>query len=55
MLRLFNYTEEVRTVTVKAQGRLYRTQLDEVARIFLGKDEVTLTLGPKEIVTLFMQ
>jgi len=55
VLRLFNYTEEARTVTVKVQGRLYRTQLDEIARIFLGKDEVTLTLGPKEIITLFMQ
>ena len=55
ILRVFNYTEEEQTITVKAPGDLFRTNMDEIARVFLGKDEVTLTLRGKEILTLCLQ
>ncbi len=55
ILRLFNYTEEETTVTVKAVGDIFRTRMDEIARVFLGKNEATLTLRGKEIATLCLQ
>ena len=54
-LRLFNYTENPTQVTVESSGRIFRTNLDEVARKFLGNDSVTVNLRDKEILTLHLQ
>ena len=54
-VRLFNYTENPTQATVKACGRIFRTNLDEVSRKFLGNDSVTVNLRGKEILTLHLQ
>ena len=55
ILRLFNYTENPTQATVESVGRIFRTNLDEVARKFLGNDNVTVALQGKEILTLHLQ
>ena len=55
ILRLFNYTEAPAQVVVESPGRIFRTRLDEVPRKFLGNDSITVTLGAKEILTLYLQ
>lgn len=54
-VRLFNYTENPTQATVNACGRIFRTNLDEVSRKFLGNDSVTVNLRGKEILTLHLQ
>ncbi len=55
VLRLYNYTEAATDVTVYAAGAICRTQLDEIARDPLGRDAVSLSVEPKQIVTLYCQ
>ncbi|MBP3388687.1 MAG: hypothetical protein J6K98_02300, partial [Clostridia bacterium] len=55
ILRLYNYTDAAADVTVEAAGRIFRTRLDEIPRAFIGNDRVSLTMGPKEILTLYIQ
>ena len=40
---------------MESPGRIFRTKLDEVPRKFLGNDSITVTLGAKEILTLYLQ
>lgn len=52
ILRLFNYTDEIKTSVLSIKGSVYRTQLNETNDIFLGTDKLELQLRPKEILTL---
>ena len=55
MLRFFQYGDADETVTVTANGNIYRSSMSEKQAELLGKDEITLTVGTKKIVTLRIQ
>ena len=55
ILRLCNYCETPSDVTVTAKGQIYKTMLNEIPRAFIGRDQITLTMGAKEILTLYIR
>ena len=55
ILRLCNYMDTASDITVEAAGHIFRTRLDEIPRAFIGNDRVSLTMNPKEILTLYIQ
>lgn len=55
VLRFFQYGDADETVTVTANGNIYRSSMSEKQAELLGKDEITLTVGTKKIVTLRIQ
>ena len=55
VLRFWQYGDTEETVTVTAQGNIYRSSMSEKQAELLGKDQITLTVGSKKIVTLRIQ
>ena len=55
VLRFFQYGDADETVTVTANGNIYRSSMSEKQAELLGKDKITLTVGTKKIVTLRIQ
>lgn len=55
VLRFWQYGDTEEMVTVTAQGNIYRSSMSEKQAELLGKDQITLTVGSKKIVTLRIQ
>ena len=55
VFRFWQYGDDDETVTVTARGIIYRSGMSEKTAELLGKDEITLTVGSKKIVTLRIQ
>ena len=54
ILRFVNLSSAPTEATVTHPGKIFRTKMDEVARSFLGRGQISLPVGPNEIVTLFL-
>jgi len=55
VLRLVNLSSESTQITVSYPGRIFKSRLDEISRIYLGKQRVTLPVTSKEILTLCLK
>ncbi len=55
VLRALNYTEETTTLQVTAAGKIFCTTMAEKARHYAGRDQLTLAVAPKQIVTLLLE
>jgi alpha-mannosidase len=55
VLRVFNYSNKDTDVDICIGGSIYRTNMDEKSKEFLGKDKVVLKTKTKEIVTVFIK
>lgn len=55
VLRFYNYSEKESTAEISACGNIYRSDMAEESRKLSGKDNVKLSVAPKEIVTLYIE
>lgn len=54
VLRFYNYGIEKQVAEINVQGEIFRTNMAETTRDYLGKDKVSIEVKPKEIVTLYV-
>lgn len=55
ILRYVNLSDDTVRSTLTVKGLIYRTSLEEVGAEFLGQDEVTVSFGPKKILTFLVK
>ncbi len=54
VLRLCNLSDSQTHAQIKALGKIFKTELCEKSRSFIGRDDITIPLGAKEILTLYI-
>ncbi len=55
ILRYVNLSDQAVESTLTVKGFIYQTSMEEVGTEFLGQDEVTVTFGPKKILTFLVK